>query len=133
MVPVPRTPAPLDPQHFTARDVVCRWDVLDVYHRATARSAASFLNGLLERMPFPVRAIQVDGGSAFQAGFARLPGPRHPALRPAARSLKLNGHVERAQRTHTEEFYEVWDLDWTVPALNRELRAWEEIYNTVRR
>ena len=40
--------------------------------------------------------------------------------------------MERAQRTHTEEFYEVWDLDWTVPALNRDLRAWEGVYNTVR-
>ena len=25
------------------------------------------------------------------------------------RSCKLNGHVERAQRTHTEEFYELYD------------------------
>lgn len=40
--------------------------------------------------------------------------------------------MERAQRTHTEEFYEVWDLDWTVTALNRKLRVWENIYNTVR-
>jgi len=48
------------------------------------------------------------------------------------RSPKLNGSVERAQRTHTEEFYEVWDLPWTVGPLNRKLRAWERIYNTVR-
>ena len=48
------------------------------------------------------------------------------------RSPKLNGHVERAQRTHTEEFYEVWDLTWNVADLNRQLRAWERVYNTVR-
>jgi len=54
-------------KHFTGRDVVSRCDVLDVYHRATAQAAASFLDTLLERMPFPVRAIQVDGGSEFEA------------------------------------------------------------------
>jgi transposase InsO family protein len=48
------------------------------------------------------------------------------------RSPKLNGHVERAQRTHTEEFYEVTELEWTVPAVNRQLREWERIYNTIR-
>ncbi len=48
------------------------------------------------------------------------------------RSPKLNGHVERAQRTHQEEFYEVADLEWTVSELNEDLRMWETIYNTVR-
>ena len=26
----------------------------------------------------------------------------------------------------------MWDLDWTVGRLNRQLQAWERIYNTVR-
>jgi transposase InsO family protein len=120
-------------KHFTARDVVSRWDVLEVHTRATARTAATFLDAIQERMPFPVRAIQVDGGSEFQADFeaaCQQRGIRLFVLPP--RSPKLNGHVERAQRTHTEEFYEVWDLDWSIPALNRQLRAWEEIYDTVR-
>ncbi len=43
-------------KHFTARDVVSRWDVLDVAHRATAQPAARFLDTLQQRMPFPVRA-----------------------------------------------------------------------------
>ncbi|MFQ5914724.1 MAG: integrase core domain-containing protein [Nitrospinota bacterium] len=49
------------------------------------------------------------------------------------RSSKLNGAVKRAQRTHTEEFYEVHDLPpWTVASLNAHLRKWEHIYNYVR-
>ena len=48
------------------------------------------------------------------------------------RSPKLNGHVERAQRTHTEEFYEIYDGDLRVEPLNRALRHWEKVYNTVR-
>ena len=42
-----------------------------------------------------------------------------------------NGCVERAQRTHTEEFYEVNDFSLEMAPLNRELLAWERIYNTV--
>lgn len=47
------------------------------------------------------------------------------------RSTKLNGAVERAQRKHTEEFYELRPFDsFTVEGLNREIRAWERVYNT---
>ncbi len=120
-------------KHFTARDVVSRWDVLEVRSRATARAATSFLGAIQARMSFPVRAIQVDGGSEFQAQFedeCQRRGIQLFILPP--RSPKLNGHVERAHRTHTEEFYEVWDLPWSVAPLNRKLRTWERSYNTVR-
>ncbi len=120
-------------KHFTARDLVSRWDVIGVYSRATATTATSFLTQLRERMPFPVRAIQVDGGSEFQAQFEQACerwGLSLFVLPP--RSPKLNGHVERAQRTHTEEFYELIPDSFQLPALNRHLRAWERIYNTVR-
>src|SRR6266498_1302658 len=56
-------------KHFTARDVVSRWDVLELASRATARTATRALEAVLERMPFPVSAIQVDGGSEFMADF----------------------------------------------------------------
>ncbi|MGH7272876.1 MAG: integrase core domain-containing protein, partial [Nitrospiria bacterium] len=48
------------------------------------------------------------------------------------KSPKLNGAVERANRTHTEEFYEVTESSWTVEELNQELLEWEKIYNTIR-
>ena len=120
-------------KHFTARDVVSRWDVVEVRTRATANTTTDFLTALQARMPFPVRAIQVDGGSEFQADFEQAcqeRGIRLFVLPP--RSPKLNGAVERAQRTHTEEFYEVNDFSLEVAPLNRELLAWERIYNTVR-
>jgi transposase InsO family protein len=120
-------------KHFTARDVVSRWDVLEVHTRATATTAAGFLDRLLLRMPFPVRAIQVDGGSEFEAAFeaeCQRRGLRLFVLPP--RSPKLNGCVERAQRTHTEEFYEVVEFSLKVAALNQELLAWERTYNTIR-
>ena len=110
-------------KHFTARDIVSRWDVLEARTRATAATAAGFLDRLVARMPFPVRAIQVDGGSEFQAVFeeaCQARGIRLFVLPP--RSPKLNGCVER-ERTHTEEFYEVTPFSLEVAALNCELLA----------
>ena len=120
-------------KHFTARDVVSRWDVVEAHTRATATTAAGFLDALQARMPFPVRAIQVDGGSEFQVGFEQACQQRDILLFTLPpRSPKLNGAVERAQRTHTEEFYEVVKFSLEVATLNQELQAWERFYNTVR-
>jgi transposase InsO family protein len=120
-------------KHFTARDTVSRWDVLEIAGRATAVTASRFLDSLQKRAPFPVRAIQVDGGSEFQAEFERECKKRGILLFVLPpRSPKLNGRVERAHRTHREGFYEVADLGWTVAEVRPHLLAWERIYNTVR-
>lgn len=120
-------------KHFTARDIVSRWDVLEAHTRATSRTASAFIDALLERMPFPVKAIQVDGGSEFEDLFETECQKRgiHLFVLPP-RSPKLNGHVERAQRTHTEEFYEVTDCNFDITELNEALREWERVYDTVR-
>ena len=109
-------------KRFTARDVVSRWDVIEVHTRATSTLATRFLESMRRRFPFPIRAVQVDGGSEFMAGFedaCREHGIRLFVLPP--RSPKLNGHVERAQRTHTEEFYELYDGELEMVPLNRAL------------
>ena len=120
-------------KQFTARDVISRWDVLEVHTRATAYTAAGFLDSLLSRMPFKVKAIQVDGGSEFHAEFEQACKDRKLRLFVLPpHSPKLNGHVERANRTHTEEFYEVEDFPLEIPALNSALQSWERVYNTIR-
>ena len=48
------------------------------------------------------------------------------------RSPKLNGGVERANRTHTEEFYEVTDSTFELADLRPKLLQWENICNTYR-
>jgi putative transposase len=120
-------------KQFTARDVVSRWDVIQAHTRATAFTATEFLDTLQHRMPFPIRAVQVDGGSEFAAEFEQACQQRglHLFVLPP-RSPKLNGAVERANRTHTEEFYQVTPCSLEIRKLNRELRNWERIYNTVR-
>ena len=120
-------------KHFTARDMVSRWDVIEVHTRATSSLAAQFLGSMRRRFPFPIRAVQVDGGSEFQAAFetaCQQLGIRLFVLPP--RSPKLNGHVERAQRTHTEEFYELYDGELDMATLNRALLDWERVYDTFR-
>lgn len=120
-------------KHFSARDIVSRWDVVEVHTRATSLAAAHFLEALFERMPFRIGALQVDGGSEFAAEFEQACQQRGvPLFVLPPRSPKLNGHVERAHRTHNEEFYEVTPEQWSVPVLNRQLRQWEQTYNAVR-
>ena len=102
-------------KYFTARDVISKWDVLGIASRATAGTAAEFLDEVEERMPFLVKAIQVDGGSEFMAEFEEECQGRGIMLFVLPpRSPKLNGCVERGNRTHKEEFYEVYPMQYTV-------------------
>jgi putative transposase len=120
-------------KQFTARDVVSRWDTLELASQATASSALRILDALAARMPFPVRALQVDGGSEFMAGFETACAERGIALfELPPRSPKLNGAVERGNRTHAEESWEVTDVEVTVAALRPALCAWETTYDHIR-
>ena len=120
-------------KHFTARDMVSRWDVLQASQRATANTAKEFLESVEQRLPFPLKAVQVDGGSEFMAEFEQTCQEKNIRLFVLPpRSPKLNGCVERAHRTHVEEFYQVYADDWEIPVMNQVLQEWERIYNQVR-
>jgi transposase InsO family protein len=119
--------------HFTARDVVSRKDVVCAYDRASSQSAARFLREELPRLGFAIRALQIDGGSEFKAGFeqaCQAAGILLFVLPP--RSPKLNGHVERAHRTYREEFYDLVELPESLAEHNALLRQHEDLYNNVR-
>lgn len=120
-------------KQFTARDVISKWDVIEARRRATATTAKEFIDTLEQRMPFKIKALQVDGGSEFYSDFEEECQRRkiHLFVLPP-KSPKLNGCVERAHRTHTEEFYEVYEVPWNVTELNPELRKWENTYNCIR-
>jgi putative transposase len=119
--------------HFSARDVVSRKDVLAAHERGNSRAAERVLREAFPRFGFPVKAIQIDGGSEFKAAFetaCQTLGIHLFVLPP--RSPKLNGQVERAHRTHREEFYDLVEIPEQLTAHNALLRTWEEIYNNVR-
>ncbi len=121
-------------KQFTARDMVSRYDAVEAYGRATAHTATAFLDLMLvARMPFPIRALQIDGGSEFRGAFeAACAARRLPLFVVPPRSPKLQSHVERAQRTYREEFYQVWDIDPQLEEHRVQLQTWVQIYNTVR-
>jgi putative transposase len=120
-------------RQFTAIDVVSRVAVVGVRSRATAGTARDFLAELVERMPFPVQAIQVDGGSEFMAAFEIACQERGIALYVLPpRSPKLNGRVERLNGTSRREFWECYAGDLDLPSLQEALRDWEDRYNRER-
>jgi transposase InsO family protein len=120
-------------KHFSARDVVSRWDVVELHRRATSLAAARFLDTLLDRLPFRVAALQVDGGSEYAAEFELACQQKEiPLFVLPPKSPQLNAHVERSHRTHHEEFYQVQADSTEVTRLNQQLRRWEYTYNHIR-
>jgi len=118
---------------FTARDRVTRWDTLELAGSATAANAVAILDAIAARMPFGVRAISVDNGSEFMAGFEQACQARGIALLTLPpRTPELHGSVERANRTHTEEFHEVTDAEPDLASWRAALLEWERTYNEVR-
>ena len=120
-------------KQFTTVDVVSRWSVPTIASNATARLASRALDDLIARSPFAIKALQVDGGSEFMAEFedaCKEKGILLFCLPP--RSPKLNGRVERANRTYREEFYNCSDATPTVAGFKADLLAWEHTYNHIR-
>jgi putative transposase len=117
-------------KHFTAYDPVAKWTVAKAFNRATAASAAAFLDKLTADMPFPVKAIQVDGGSEFMAEFEQACADRKIRLYVLPpKCPKMNGAVERCNGAWRYEFYAVYDLPPNVEAINPILDAFQHLYN----
>jgi transposase InsO family protein len=83
-------------------------------------------------MTLPSCHCEADGVSRSNLAVKHeIATPRQVAARNDA-TTELNGHVERAQRTHTEEFYEVTDTSFEIAELNQALLEWERVHNAVR-
>jgi putative transposase len=117
-------------KHFTAYCPVAKWTVAKAFNRATASAASAFLDKVLADMPFPVEAIQVDGGSEFKAEFETACQAKAirlyelPPKRP-----QINGAVERCNGAWRYEFYACYDLPTSVEALNPILDSFQHLYN----
>jgi len=117
-------------KHFTAYDPIAKWTVGKAFNRATAQAAASFLDKIEADMPFPVKAIQVDGGSEFMAEFEAACQAKGVALYVLPpRSPQMNGAVERCNGAWRYEFYETYDLPGGVEQLNPILDSFQHLYN----
>ena len=114
---------------YTAIDDCSRWKVMGLYPRRSATSTLSFLDRLLEEMPFPIQRIQTDRGLEFfaEAVQRRLMtwGIKFRPTKP--RSPHLNGKVERTQRADLEEFWATADPKSV--DLRQRLDEWQHFCN----
>jgi putative transposase len=117
-------------KHFTAYDPIAKWTVGKAFNRATAQAAAAFLDKILADMPFPVKAIQVDGGAELMAELETACQAKGVALYVLPpRSPQMNGAVERCNGAWRYEFYETYDLPTGVDDLNPILDSYQNLYN----
>ena len=120
-------------KQFTAVDRLSRWTVAIASARATAASAARFLDKLVAELPFELTAIQIDGRSEFMAEFEAACDAKGIALHVLPpRSPELNGRVERLQGTWRYEFYAVYDPPRQIDRLNPLIDTFSHRYNTYR-
>ena len=125
---------------FGAVDWFTRKRVVAVAPRLTSAHGAAFLKRLVAQFPFPVRAVQSDGGSEFLTAV-----PVHgKEFGVAIKELHLtqyfnrpnypqgNGRIERSFRTDEDEFYQVEELPSDAAALEAALLQWNYVYETVR-
>lgn len=114
---------------YTAVDDCTRYKVVAIYPRRTATNSISFLEKVVEEVPFPIQRIQTDRGREFfaykfQATLMEW-GIKFRPIKPG--SPHLNGKVERAQKTVLDEFYSTVDLDSA--DLEDKLDEWQFFYN----
>ena len=120
-------------KQFTGYDPKAKWTVAQPFNRATAKAASLFLDKLIADMPFPVKAIQVDGGSEFMAEFEQACADKNLTLSVLPpRSPELNGAVERCNGAWRYEFYACHDLPLTIPEIAKHVDAFQHLYNTYR-
>jgi putative transposase len=118
---------------FTAQDVISKQTVRRAARTITATSASSILTALTEALPFPVKAIQIDGGSEFKGVFeTTCAALGYQLFVLPIKSPKLNGVVERMQRTSREEIYDILDVPLDITQHNQLLQAQDYIYNHIR-
>lgn len=118
---------------FGAIDFFTRKRVVALASKLTSRAGALFLRRVVSGFPFPVHAIQSDGGSEFLGEFSqavaelRLP---HYFNRP--NYPQGNGRIERSFRTDDDEFYHIHELPTDLTELNRALLVWNHRYESRR-
>ena len=121
-------------KHFQAWERKSKHIHAQIYSNAKATSAKKFLKELIQVAPYPIKSVQVDGGSEFMAEFEtecerlKLKLEVLPPSKPT-----YNGGVERANRTFREEFYDEPEvLADSIGALRFDLKNAATKYNTYR-
>ena len=118
---------------FGAIDCFTRKRVVDLAPSLTSEEGARFLHKVFSGFPFPVQAIQSDGGAEFLGDFTKTATElrlTHYFNRPYY--PQGNGRIERSFRTDNDEFYHVQDLPADFGGLKNALLTWNHRYESWR-
>ncbi len=120
-------------KHFQATCPLTKITITEVCSNATSAAAAKFLKKMKAQFPFPLRSIQVDGGSEFMKDFeAACQTENIPLYVLPPKSPKYNGCVERRNGTFKYEFYYQYGGEDTIEAIRASLEVYQTRYNTFR-
>lgn len=120
-------------KHFEAICPFTRVSISRAYLKATSLNATKFLDFVIEKLPFPVISIQVDGGSEFMGDFEQACKKRqYPLFVIPPRSPQINGSVERVHGTIKSEFYSQYNHNDSVNVINFYLQQYQDLYNNIR-
>lgn len=125
---------------FTAKDECSRWTYRQMYDEHSTYSARAFLEELVRRAPFPIRAIQTDNGTEFTNALL-VTKSRHKTLfeqglldmgilyhRIRIATPRHNGKVERQHRTDELRFYHKMRM-YSLEDGRRQLARYQEVSN----
>ena len=133
---------------FTAIDCASRWRYLEIHDNMGNGDAVRFLNRMIEKASFKIRAIKTDNGGCFTnryTGYLKSADPINPRLHPLdieCQRMNIihylidpgkpaqNGKVERSHRTDQEMFYDRCNFN-TVLGLKRAIKQWNNNYNNL--
>lgn len=133
---------------YTAIDCASRWRHLAVYDNQTNHHSILFLQEVLEKFPYRIKAIKTDNGSIFTNyylgtykrsdlssrtlhaldRFCAVRGIIHYLIDPGKPAQ--NGKVERSHREDQEKFYERNSFR-TFTDLQTKLKRWNSEYNNL--
>ena len=120
-------------KHFSAVCPVTKCIVEQAYTSASSHIAEKFLNVMIEKFPFGIKSIQVDGGSEFMGDFERGCEERDvPLFVLPPRRPQYNGVVERSHGTVKSEFYDQYFGSNNITKLREKLQEYTIFYNTFR-
>jgi transposase len=120
-------------KHFQAVDPITKMVVTQAYVRATSAIASDFLAYAQSQLPFPIKSIQVDGGSEFMKDFEQAcERSGIPLFVIPPKSPEYNGVVERTNGSSKYEFYASYLGPLNLVAIRSKLRKYVHKFNTYR-
>ena len=120
-------------KQFNAICPITKFIVQKNYRQATSHTAEDFLKIIIQKMPFPILSIQVDGGSEFMSVFEQTCAEKViPLFVLPPYSPQLNGGVERCNGTFRYEFFSMNKRFESQHELENKLDKFTDFYNNIR-